>query len=308
MRTKILSIPIYQSWRAIIVLMLLVVLTACAKVEPPIQASEVGDILTPITTTATNEYHQGQFIWHDLLTPDAATAQQFYAKLFGWSFESHGRYSEITHNGKKIGGMLEIKPKDGEPVEAHWLPYMSVPDVDVAADFVKQQGGVVIKGPLDMQQRGRGALVADPQGAQLVLLHAIGGDPADTEAENGGWLWNEIWTNVPAKTLSFYNTLGNYDEPTELNDYLILENDGRWRAGIRTVFEDEYNVRWVPTIKVANPKALVEEVAELGGVVWVTPEESETEGDTALISDSTGALFMIQRWPTNPTNLSEVGQ
>jgi len=36
-------------------------------------------------------------------------------------------------------------------------------------------------------------------------------------------------------------------------------------------------------------------------VVWITPDEAPNKGETALIGDPTGALLLIQRWPTRAT-------
>jgi predicted enzyme related to lactoylglutathione lyase len=72
---------------------------------------------------------------------------------------------------------------------------------------------------------------------------------------------------------------------------------GKWRAGIRVVPNDKEHMLWVPVVRVADPAATTQRVSELGGVVWVAPDEAPSKGDTALIGDTTGALLLIQRWP-----------
>ena len=86
-----------------------------------------------------------------------------------------------------------------------------------------------------------------------------------------------------------------------MGDYTILQSEGKWRAGIRHVYENDFKVRWVPSVRVADPAAIVDQVEALGGTVWVRPEEAPSNGDTALISDTTGALLMIQRWSGQPS-------
>lgn len=90
------------------------------------------------------------------------------------------------------------------------------------------------------------------------------------------------------------------------NDYQILKKDDKWRAGIRHLFDEYLNVRWVPSVRVEDPMAIVDRVEGLGGVVWIRPDEPPSNGDTALISDSTGALLMVQRWPTGKTAEGEL--
>jgi predicted enzyme related to lactoylglutathione lyase len=285
-----------NGWRAIPFLAVISLL-GCAGLEPS-SGGSVEDQLPPITASPTHEYHPGKFVWHDLLTADIESAKAFYAALFGWSFEQQGRYAVISNQGRKMGGILDVRNKDKRDAEALWLANMSVADVDGSVDFVKAQGGRIIKGPVDMEHRGRGVLIADPQGAQLLLLHAVSGDPEDVDPAIGDWLWNEIWTNTPEATTGFYQTLGGYDVLSNGKDYQVLERDGRWRAGVRYLIDSQFNVRWVPTVRVDDLTAIVDQVEGLGGVVWVRPDEAPSNGDTALISDSTGALLMVQRWPT----------
>ena len=259
-------------------------------------------LLTPITDSPTNTYHTGKFVWADLLTPDADSARKFYGGLFGWSFKQYGRYTMITSNGKRVAGIVEVKPESKKDIEALWLTSMSVADVDKAIEVVREKGGAVLNGPVDMEKRGRGALIKDPQGAQLLLLRAVGGDPEDTDsvAEIGDWIWNEIWTNVPQKTNEFYTSLAGYDTAQVGSGYEILSREGIWRGGIRYIFKDTYRVRWVPAVRVSDPEKMLDKVEQLGGVVLLTPDEPPSNGDTALIADPDGALLMLQRWSSDP--------
>jgi len=62
--------------------------------------------------------------------------------------------------------------------------------------------------------------------------------------------------------------------------------------------DDKEHMLWVPVVRVTDPEATTQRVSELGGVVWVAPDEAPSQGgDTALIGDTTGALLLIQRWP-----------
>lgn len=256
------------------------------------------ELLVSITGAPTYSYHQGAFVWHDLVTPDITASQKFYGELFGWTFAQQGRYTVILNDKLRIGGMLELLPKEGRKVEALWLAYLSVPDVDLASAYVKAKGGQILKGPLDMQNRGRGALVSDPQGAQFLLLHALGGDPVEMKPVMGGWLWDELWSNQAQESFIFYQSLGRYDYRFGQREYLILENQGKWRAGIRHIDEIDFQVRWIPAVRVADPATLLDKVERLGGKVWIRPGDAQQDSDAniAVISDNTGALLILQRW------------
>ena len=252
----------------------------------------------PITENPSGKTYPGKFIWHDLLTPeDPLLAGTFYEKLFGWKIEYAGRYAVVRNRGKLIAGILQVAPSDGQAGNGVWLPSVSVADVDAAVSLVKANGGKILKGPVDMDQRGRGVLISDPQRADLVLLSATGGDPADTEAAIGDWLWDEIWTDDPNRIEDFYGSVLGYDVIDSGDKYDVFKTKGKWRAGIRHVQDDREHMLWVPVVRVADPEATVQRVRELGGVVWVSPNEAPSKGDTALIADTTGALLLIQRWP-----------
>jgi hypothetical protein len=251
----------------------------------------------PITENPSGETWPGKFIWHDLLTPDPRSAGKFYEELFGWQIDYQGKYAVVRNDGKLIAGILQVEPAAGSTPDGVWLPTVSVADVDAAASRVTANGGMVLKGPLDMKQRGRAVLISDPQRADLVLLSAKGGDPADAEAAIGDWLWDELWTNDPENIEAFYQSVLGYDEMAWGDDYDVFLYQGEWRAGVRHVRDVKEHMLWVPVVRVADPVATVERVSELGGVVWVAPDEAPSNGDTALIGDTTGALLLIQRWP-----------
>jgi predicted enzyme related to lactoylglutathione lyase len=273
-----------------------VFLSACANYG---QLSEGGGEMaqTPITENPSGETFPGKFVWHDLVTPDARAAGKFYEQLFGWQIDYQGQYAVVRNGDKLIAGILQVDPADEHEREAVWIPSVSVIDVDAAAELVKANGGKVLKGPVDMDQRGRAVLISDPQRADLVLLNAKGGDPVDAEPAIGDWLWNEIWTDDPEVIEAFYATVVGYDEMASGEKYDVFMYEGKWRAGMRHLQDKKDHMLWVPVVRVADPEATAQRVGELGGVVWVTPDEAPSKGNTALIADTTGALLLIQRWP-----------
>ena len=265
--------------------------------------------LTSVTDNPSNKHYSGKFIWHDLLTPNRAKTKQFYGQLLGWTFKDEGDYSIIFNQGKKIGGILTVKHQTKQQAQAIWLVSMSIDNMSHAINAVQANGGQVLNGPMDMAQRGQGVLVSDPLGAHLVLLKAKDGDPITDDSRVGDWLWNEIWTHEPDKTLPFYRQLASYTSTLHSDGYYILKSQDKWRAGVRHTFskaqvtgetKEAYNetnqVRWVSTIRVADPKALLTKVEALGGQIVLRPGEAPSDDNTALIIDNTGALLMLQRW------------
>ena len=252
---------------------------------------------TPITEHPSGNNHPGRFVWHDLITHDLSTAGRFYQELFGWEVEYHDRYAIVRNGNKLIAGILQIEPPEGKARDGVWIPTVSVEDVDATVDRVKANGGTVLKGPLDMVERGRAAMIRDTQGAELVLLKAKNGDPAEAEAGIGDWLWDEIWTRDPEKTGTFYQSVLGYEERVFGERYRVFVSDDEWRSGVRHIGDENQHQLWVPVVRVADPVATIQRVETLGGVVWISPDEAPSRGDTALIADTTGALLLIQRWP-----------
>ena len=112
----------------------------------------------------------GEFSWHELGTSNREEAFQFYSQLFGWKETSSmdmgdGETYQMfgLDDGVPIGGVYKLTKQlaDAPP---NWMGYVRVADVDPAIDAVKQGGGQVLNGPMDIPG-GRIAVFMDPQGA-----------------------------------------------------------------------------------------------------------------------------------------------
>jgi len=275
-------------------------LSGCANLG--IQTSTKAQVsLTPVTEHSTGKSHPGKFIWHDLVTPDPVAAGDFYKALFGWKVDYQDDYAVVRNGDKLIAGILKVKPKEGREKKGVWLPSVSVTDVDAAAKLVTTNGGSILKGPADMGQRGRAVLISDSQHADLVLLDTRNNDPEDSPAAIGDWLWDEVWTDNPEATEAFYAEVVGYDQMVSSNQYDVFMHSEKMRAGLRHVDSETKNRLWVPVVRVADPELIIQRVAELGGHVLLRPNEAPSTGDTALIADPTGALLLVQRWPSQTT-------
>lgn len=115
----------------------------------------------------------GEFSWHELTTTDHRNAYAFYQKLFGWDktgdfdMGEMGVYQTYGRGDQMLGGMW-TKPAD-MPMPPNWLYYIRVPNVDQAAERVKELGGQVLNGPMDVPGGDRIAQCMDPQGAAFAV-------------------------------------------------------------------------------------------------------------------------------------------
>ena len=268
-------------------------------------------IVPPVTEKPTGTYKYGKFVWHDLLTYDVEAAKKFYGELFGWKFNTGSRgssdYTTILKNNIPIGGIVYVKEIKEKHYSAQWMSYLSVPDVDKATEFVKAQGGKIVREPRDIGGRGRMSIVNDPKGSLLALLHSATGDPVDHQPENFEWLWVENLTTDVEAAVAFYQGLVGYQAEKLSNTqvsgteflYFVMKKDGEPLAGITQIPWQGIRPNWLPYVKVDDPKPLMEKVEKLGGKIYLPPSDEVRQGSVAFIADPTGAVVAVQKWPIN---------
>src|SRR5688500_18414909 len=108
---------------------------------------------------------RGQFVWHDLLTPNPAGAHEFYGKVLGWEkqpWEQDPAYLMFAASNGPIGGAVEARAQT-----PHWLPYIAATDIDAAVETATRLGGRVLSPAEALPNGGRYATLADPQGASF---------------------------------------------------------------------------------------------------------------------------------------------
>ena len=279
--------------------------TACATINVD---------LPSVTDAPTGERLPGKIVWHDLLTNDPKASQNFYHELFGWEFESVGSaaglssnsaYTLIRHNGRLIGGMIDTVALNNKDDISQWVVLMSVENIDAATAKFAADGGEVITPPKDLQRRGRMAIVRDAEGALLALLQTRDGDPADREAEIGGFLWDELWTTDVDSAAAFYEAVAGLDATIKDIDndqesgasYRLLKAGDKPRVGVMPNPLEGVKPIWVSYIRVDNPAAITERVVGLGGQVIVEARSRPIGGEVAFVAGPSGAGIALQTWP-----------
>jgi predicted enzyme related to lactoylglutathione lyase len=167
--------------------------------------------LPPLVAPASTEHHVGKVIWVELVTPDLAATERFYAGVFGWTFrEIHaGRsdYAVALLDGRPIGGLFQkATPKD-EHRQPAWLTFIAVSDVDAAKRTAVEHGAKVVFEPKTYPQRGRQAILTDPDGASFAILASSSGDPPDFLASPGEWIWSSLHASDAGADAAFYQAV-----------------------------------------------------------------------------------------------------
>ena len=117
----------------------------------------------------------GSWVWSELYTEDVDRSLAFYEAIGGFTHRTMPmpagqpgptRYEVLESNGKGRAGITEFPE-----LPQMWLPYVQVADTDATVAKVKRLGGVDPMLPETIAGVGRLAVVKDPSGVGLGLLH-----------------------------------------------------------------------------------------------------------------------------------------
>ena len=261
-------------------------------------------IVPKVTPEPKHQHHVGKFVWYDLFTHNLQSTVPFYEELFGWSFADtlpgEDRVKTILRDGIPIANAIQIDRIKIDVNESRWLSYMSVEDVDEASMLVEQENGSIYVAPKNLPDRGRVAVVMDPDGAAFAIVNTSDGDPPDEGIVENHWMGSELWTTNIDEATRFYNVLVGYEKQVlaigiDLT-YHLLVREGQPRAGIVKILWDDVKPNWLPYIAVSDVMAISERVERLGGTLLVAPDKEIREGRTAIIADPSGAVFAIQQF------------
>jgi hypothetical protein len=115
----------------------------------------------------------GHVSWHELATTDPDAASPFYRALFGWDDTgTHdmgplGPYRMIGHGTLSLGAIFRKPAEMTWP--SNWLLYVRVAEINAAVALVKQHGGQVLNGPMEVPGGDWIAQCLDPQGAPFAV-------------------------------------------------------------------------------------------------------------------------------------------
>ncbi|ROZ80316.1 VOC family protein, partial [Gordonia sp. OPL2] len=124
---------------------------------------------------------------------DVEAARNFYAPLFGWSFEEKAvaggdePYVIARKGGDYAAGILRGK-------NGRWVSNIAVADVDATVAKARNLGFFVVEEPRDWGGKGRAATLRDLEGAEFALWQAK--EPHTAERNTAGsFCWTELLTN-----------------------------------------------------------------------------------------------------------------
>jgi predicted enzyme related to lactoylglutathione lyase len=116
----------------------------------------------------------GDFSWCELLTRNVEASKEFYQQLLGWTMEDvpmqDCSYTILKTDGRPVGGIMKMPPQVPPEAPNYWSTYVTVDDVDAAAEKAQQLGAKILVPPTDSPD-ARFCVFQDPQGAVLSIIH-----------------------------------------------------------------------------------------------------------------------------------------
>jgi predicted enzyme related to lactoylglutathione lyase len=254
------------------------------------------------------QYAPGTFSWTDLTTTDQDAAKAFYGGLFGWEAEDMPVGEGVYYSMQRVDGkdVAAISPQPQQQRDAGvpptWNSYISVENVDAAADRAKELGAIVHAPPFDVLDAGRMAVIQDPQGAHFLLWQPNRHIGAALVNAPGAFSWNELASPDLDASKAFYSSLFGWSvEPFEggPQPYLTIKNGDGNNGGIRELDSPGPPPHWLVYFAIDDIDEGLAKVEQLGGTKHAGPIDIGV-AKIAVVADPQGAIFALYAGQLEP--------
>jgi hypothetical protein len=240
----------------------------------------------------------GRFVWRELMTTDVEAAKSFYGEVFGWKCKASEMpnmtyYLFETATGKQVAGMMKV-PMPGIP--PHWLGYVSVDDVDAAAERAKAAGGKVFMEPTDIPKVGRFAVVADAQGAATAPFKSEHPEPGPQGMFGAGeFCWDSINTTDMNAAIAFYTKVYGWKSSSAGPSMTTFGVGDGMENQVASVGDAPPGVpsHWMTYVVVDELGAARERVKRSGGAVLMEAIPVPGIGTFAVVQDPQKATICL---------------
>ena len=253
----------------------------------------------------TPEIPPGAPCWADLTTSDLEKAKEFYAEIFGWTYETgdeerYGGYTTASKDGAPVAGLMP-KMEDQGAMPDVWSVYLAATDINATADAVLRAGGQVFMPPMEVPEQGYMAMFSDAGGAVFGAWQPGPMAGFGRLAEPGSPVWFELHTREYDASVDFYRkALGwHTDVMSDTPDmrYTTLGAGEDARAGIfdaSSELPEGMPNNWQIYWGVEDADAAIGTATGRGATVLQGPEDTPF-GRLATLTDPTGAVFKIMQ-------------
>lgn len=241
----------------------------------------------------------GTVAWVDLSTPDLDGAGTFYRGLLGWSLETSetplGRYVVGSVSQGTVAGMMA--PVPGSAAPPAWTVFFGTDDIDSTYALAVDAGATGLQAPMEIPGGSRVAVVADPAGAVVGLMHATS-EEGMVWAEAGAVAWVETASRDLVASRSFYERVFGWSAREGTNGYWSFEHDGDQVAGLMAMpaeVPEEVPSYWLPYFAVSDVDDTCSRATGQGGTV-IVPAMTVEAMRFAVVQDPAQAVFGVLQW------------
>jgi predicted enzyme related to lactoylglutathione lyase len=248
----------------------------------------------------TEPWTKGVPCWADLTATDVNAACRFYAAVLGWEYEQtgpdYGGYVIARHDGMAAAGIGPVQ--GGRP--SAWTIHFACDDADVTAIDIKEAGGQIMAGPMDVGTKGRMVIAVDAQGAPFGAWQA--GDFIGAEIYNqpGALGWEDCRCADVDAAKAFYAKVFGFEyeaiEGAPDNDYTIFKLPGGHPLGGVGPQWGAPRPMWVTYFGVEDADGTAAAATANGGTV-VSPPDDTPYGRMVTLADTDGANFNVVQPP-----------
>jgi predicted enzyme related to lactoylglutathione lyase len=248
------------------------------------------------------------FVWYELVTPDAKAAAAFYSGVVGWGVETQASgdpaqtYTMLKAGQMHVAGMPAM-PKEffAGGAKPGWVGYIGVDDVEGYTKRVQEVGGKLHRPVQDIPSVGRFSVVADPQGTVFVLFEPKAGAqrPPQPAAGTPGYAgWHELHAVDWKTAFNFYSGMFGWTKAEtvdmgKMGVYQTFSAGGPPIGGMMTAMDQVNRPGWVYYFNVDSAEAAAGRVKEHGGKVLMGPHEVPGGGWIVQGIDPQGAMFAV---------------
>jgi predicted enzyme related to lactoylglutathione lyase len=192
-----------------------------------------------------------------------------------------------------------MEDERSQGVPPHWRVYFTVSNADEAVERVKQAGGNVIFGPMDVFDAGRMAMAFDPQGAMFAMWEPKTHIGSSIQSEPGALTWTELFTTDHQQAAQFYKkVLGVEAGPGQMpgmENMTLLKVGGRDVADIMNIGPEMGPMppHWAVYFGTVDVDATAAKAKSLGGDTVAGPMDAPGIGRWAVMRDPQGAVFNL---------------
>lgn len=247
--------------------------------------------------------NHGRFVWHELSTHQPSADLAFLEALVGLSAVERdmgalGPYTMLMAGDTGVGGVTAAGV--GASPTSHWIGNLCVSDIDSAVTNAEAAGGRLLTPVVPVEEVGRTALLADPDGAVFALLEPATEEDmlADAPWVPGRFCWWELITPHPDAARDFYGRLagwGCHEIDMGGRPYWLWTqgDEGMNPGGLMRDPEGGSVAHWLFYMLVDDVNSATERVAGLGGTVLSAPMDVPGQGRMSVIATPSGAAMAL---------------